>query len=153
MYKQYYSLLFLSLFLILGCKNSTSSNDDNSNNNDNSSITIEWASSYQATFNSSGQNVFRSFTVTSGSGDLKITAEVTTGDGNKKSFIGPVEDGERYSLSVPVSMSVTTKSCTPNVTASRITLKGGNGPSTSLSFACGNNGRGAKTLTIGELNF
>ena len=84
---------------------------------------------------------------------LKITAEVTTGDGNQKSFTGPVEEGEKYSLKVLVRMSATTKSCTPNVTASRITLKGGNGPSTSLSFACGNNGRGAKTLTIGELNF
>lgn len=140
MYKHYYRLLFLSLFLLFGCKKNPTSSDNN-----NSSITIEWASSYQATFNSSGQNVFRSFTVTSGSGDLKITAEVTTGDGNQKSFTGPVEEGEKYSL--------TTKSCTPNVTASRITLKGGNGPSTSLSFACGNNGRGAKTLSIGELKF
>ena len=78
---------------------------------------------------------------------------MTTGDGNQKSFTGPVEEGERYSFKVPVSMSVTTKSCTPNVTASRITLKGGNGPSTSLSFACVNNGRAAKTLTIGELIF
>ena len=78
---------------------------------------------------------------------------MTTGDGNQKTFTGPVEEGEKYSLKVPVSMSVTTKSCTPNVTASRITLKGGNGPSTSLSFACGNNGRAAKTLTIGEINF
>ncbi len=136
------------VFILFGCKNNPTSSDNN-----NSSITIEWASSHQATFNSSGQNVFRSFTVTSGSGDLKITAEVTTGDGNKKSFTGPVEEDEKYSLKVPVSMSATTKSCTPNVTASRITLKGGNGPSTSLSFACGNNGRGAKTLTIGELNF
>ncbi len=148
MYKHYYSLLFLSLFLLFGCKKNPTSSD-----NDNSSITIEWSSSYQATFNSSGQNVFRSFTVTSGSGDLRITAEVTTGDGNKKSFTGPVEEGEKYFLTVPVSMSVTTKSCTPNVTASRITLKGGNGPSTSLTFACGNNGRAAKILTIGEINF
>ena len=140
------SVLFI--LLLFGCKKNPTSSDNN-----NSSITIEWSSSYQVTFTSSGQNVFRSFTVVSGSGDLKITAEVTTGDGNKKSFTGPVEEGKKYSLKVPVSMSVTTKSCTPNVTASRITLKGGNGPSTSLSFACGNNGRAAKTLTIGEVKF
>jgi len=145
-----YRIIVFSLFafLLFGCKNNPTSS-----NNNNSSITIGWASSYQAIFNSSGQTVFRSFTVISGSGDLKITAEVTTGDGNKKSFTGPVVEGEKYSLTVPVNMSVTTKSCTPNVTASRITLKGGNGPSTSLSFACGNNGRAAKTLTIGELKF
>ncbi len=145
------SVLFV--FLLFGCKKNPTSSDNN-----NSSITIEWAGSYQTTYSYSGgvlsgQNVFRSFTVISGSGDLKITAEVTTGDGNKKSFTGPVEEGEKYSFKVSVSKSVTTKSCTPNVTASRITLKGGNGPSTSLSFACGNDGRGAKTLTIGELKF
>ena len=148
MSKHYYSLFFLSLLLVFGCKNNPCCSDASDY-----TITIEWASSYQVTYNSSGQNVFRRFTVTSGSGDLKITAEVATGDGNQKSFTGPVEEGETYSLKVPVSMSVTTKSCTPNVTASIITLKGGNGPSTSLSFACGNNGRAAKTLTIGELIF
>ena len=84
-------LSVLFIFLLFGCKkNATSSNNDTSN--DNSTITIEWSSSYQVTFTSSGQNVFRSFTVISGSGDLKITAEVTTGDGNKKSFTDPVEE-------------------------------------------------------------
>ena len=82
------SVLFI--FLLFGCKKSpTSSNNDTSN--DNSSITIEWSSSYQATFNSSGQNVHRSFTVTSGSGNFKITAEVTTGDGNKNLLRAPLK--------------------------------------------------------------
>lgn len=158
MHKHYYSLLFLSLFLLFGCKkNATSSNNDTSNNNDNSSITIEWPSSYQSTFDYSGgvltgQYFFINFTISNGSGNLKITADVTTGEGNKKSFTAAVNEGETHSITVPVSFSGS-KNCTPSTISSRITLSGGNGPSLSLGIACGNNGSGPKTLTIGDFTF
>ena len=143
-------LLIISIFFIDGCKkNSTSSG------NGNASITVDWSSQYTCTYNYSsgilrGQTCFIGFTVTSGSGSLKLEAEVTKGNGNTKSIMADVVNGKHYSLRVPISFSGT-QNCTPGTVAARIEITAGNSDPQSITISCEFSGRAPNTLTIGDL--
>jgi hypothetical protein len=132
-------VVLVLIFLIVSCnKNSTSSD------NDNSLISVDWSNSYTTTYNYSGgvlsgMNFYINFTITSVSGNLKITEDVTQGEGNKKSITNEVEEDETYSLKAPVSISGA-KNCTPNIVTTKIKLSAGNSDPQNISIGCGSNG-------------
>jgi len=144
--------ILVILFLFLCNLNSTISK-----NHDNSPILISWAKSNQTIFDYpdgkyAGQDLYISFTVTSGSGNLKVTAE-TIGDASTiKSFTGFVAEGETYMLKVPV-INYGKKKCLHNNIQLIIFLNCGEDQTRCVSYRCGDEGITSKFSTIGELLF
>jgi len=141
--------LFLFILLLFGCKKNPTSSGDN--------ITVTWKSNYTCTYNYSssgflqGQTCFIGFTVTSGSGNLIIEAEVTKGEGNSKTINTEVNEGENYSLRVPIGLSGT-QNCTPGSAPGKITITAGKSDPQYINITCDFNGTAPKKLTIGDLS-
>ena len=149
MYKNYSIILYLFIFLFLGCnKNPTSS--------DQSSFTLKWENRITATYSYSsgilsGMNISAGFEVTQGSGELVLKVKITQGDGNSKTVKHDVETGMSYRIRIPVSMSGT-RSCTPGAVIAKIEISGGSGNPLVYYVTCDFDRRGARTYTIGTVS-
>ncbi|MFC1785409.1 hypothetical protein ACFL0J_07280, partial [Candidatus Neomarinimicrobiota bacterium] len=137
--------------LCLSCEDKKNDDDNSSGNN----ISISWRSSNTCTYSYSsgilsGQNCYVGFTVNSGSGNLKIEAKVTIGEGNEKSVEKEVVKGEDYIIVVPIKFSGT-KNCAPGAVTNAVEITAGNSQAYKITIQCEFNGRAPKTLTIKEL--
>ena len=145
------AFLFLILLLIAGCiKNPTSIKDTNSDN-----ISISWNSIY-CEYNRLNDIVLSQicdidFIVNSGSGNLKIEANIYfVGEGNSKSVEKEVEEGKEYTIVVPITTSGS-KNCAPGEMTGSIKLTAGNSNPYYINMYCNYLGKSPTTFTIGDL--